>query len=83
MLEYVKIKVVEHIARATCKCAGSEWVEFVQLIDLGIVNDIVFSQMRQELNSVEFMLPMNSLSKSATIYWLLCHPIKNTELKVT
>ena len=54
-----------------------------ELVDLGIVNDIEFSQMRQEVNSVEFVLPMNSLKQSATIYWLLCHPMKNTELKVT
>ena len=54
-----------------------------ELVNLGIVNDIVFSQMRQEVNSVEFVLPMNSLKQSATIYWLLCHSIKNTELKVT
>ena len=63
VLDYVRIKVVEHIARTTCKCAGSEWFEFIELVDLGIVNDIVFSQLRQELNSVEFMLAMNSLKQ--------------------
>ena len=34
-----------------------------ELVDLGIVNDIEFSQMRQGLNSVEFVLPTNSLKQ--------------------
>ena len=29
VLEYVKIKVVDHIARTTCKCAGFEGLEFI------------------------------------------------------
>ena len=66
VLDYVRIKVVEHIARTTCKCAGSEWFEFIELVDLGIVNDIEFSQMRQELNSVEFLLPFN-------LFGLICY----------
>ena len=29
VLDYVKIKVIEHIARTTCKCAGFEGFEFI------------------------------------------------------
>ena len=48
-----------------------------ELVDLGIVNDIVFSQMRQELNSVEFTLPMNSLKQFC--YHLLVAVSSNKE----
>ena len=77
VLGYVKIKVVEHIARTTCKCAGFECLSSLELVDLGIVNDIEFSQMRQELNSVEFLLPINSLRQIC--YHLLVAVSSNKE----
>ena len=48
-----------------------------ELVDLGIVNDIEFSQMRQELNSVEFVLPTSSLKQIC--YHLLVAVSSNKE----
>ena len=61
VLGCVKIKLLSTLHGRRANVQVLRGLSSFELVDLGIVNDIVFSQMRQELNSVEFMLPINSL----------------------